>query len=1074
MGQTIVLLTIDDDAALRRSVRGYFEDFDFEVLEAGDGNTGLAILRNERPDVVLVDLRMPGLSGLEVIQAIAEEAPQIPVVVLSGTGVIGDAIDAIRKGAWDFVTKPIADMAQLQHVVSIVLERARLRIESSRYQEHLEDEVARRTRELAEINNRLKAIVQSTRSVAACSGIQEVSSRLLEEFASNMAAEGGSIYLVEDGKLVLKYSLDEGHTTEEIPLPPPENSPIQKALGTRQAIVIRDLNYEGDIRPSGWAGYRDPSLLIFPLLDDRNEPIGVITLHNKTNPPFTEQDRELGIILSSYSCEAIRASRAIEALRNSEERLRLAWETTPDALSITGLEDGTYVDVNEGYTFLTGYARDEVVRKTALDLAFWADPRDRQFIVAHLRKHGHMRNFETKLRRSDGEIRSILISAGLMMLSGDPHILAVTKDIEDLKRTEVALRESEQKYRLLAENVSDVIWTTDVDLRLTYVSPSVERMNGWTTCEFLSFKPSDYLTPSSLELINNILTDELAAQGSAETDPNRVRTLEVEQYRKDGTTIWTEVSARFLYDETGSTVGIIGATRDIGARKRSELARRRLATAVEQAGEAVVIMDAGGSVQYVNPAFERMTGYSGEEVFGDRHSVLKDLAHDPDLYRKLEEALSLGLTWASRLDKKRKDGSPYYEYVTISPVKDASGNMINIVAIKRDISQEVVLQQQLFQAQKMEAIGTLAGGIAHDFNNLLQAILGYSELLLMKKGHRDPDRKKLEVIRHAARDGADLVSRILTFSKKAASRARPIDLNEEVRKTYKLMRRTVSRMIDIELALADPVHVIEADPAQVEQILLNLAVNSQHAMPEGGRLVVETSNVTLSDAYAGTHIGAKPGQYVLMAVSDNGSGIKPEFIDRIFEPFFTTKTEGEGTGLGLAMVHGIVSQHGGHIRCYSEPGGGTSFKIYFPVSARERISELEMTQEMPAFGTETILLVDDDDRVREMALETIQLGGYQVLLARSGEQALEIYAGHRERISLVVLDLIMPGIGGKRCLEELLRIDPDAKVLVVSGYTPGGQDGVPERAGAKGFLRKPYDANDILIAIRTVLDKGLL
>jgi len=281
-------------------------------------------------------------------------------------------------------------------------------------------------------------------------------------------------------------------------------------------------------------------------------------------------------------------------------------------------------------------------------------------------------------------------------------------------------------------------------------------------------------------------------------------------------------------------------------------------------------------------------------------------------------------------------------------------------------------------------------------------------------------------------------------------------------------------MIDIELALEDPLHVIEADPAQVEQILLNLAVNSQHAMPEGGRIVVETSNVSLSDAYAGTHIEAKPGQYVLLAVSDNGIGIKPELIDRIFEPFFTTKTEGEGTGLGLAMVHGIVSQHGGHIRCYSEPGGGTSFKIYFPVSASERISEVEMTQVMPAFGTETILLVDDDDRVREMALETIQMGGYQVLVARSGEQALEIYAGHGEEISLVVLDLIMPGIGGKRCLEELLRIDPDAKVLVVSGYTPGGQDGGQERAGAKGFLCKPYDANDILIAIRTVLDKGLL
>ena len=224
---------------------------------------------------------------------------------------------------------------------------------------------------------------------------------------------------------------------------------------------------------------------------------------------------------------------AERALRESEERLRLAWETTPDALSISRLEDGTYVEVNEGYTFLTGYARDEVVGKTALDLALWADPRDREFIVAHLRQHGNMRNFETKLRRSDGEIRSILVSAGLMMLSGDPHILAVTKDIEDLKRAEVALRESEEKYRLLAENVSDVIFAMDLSLRVTYVSPSVERMNGWAASEWMAFQPTDYLTQSSVELVLKALGEELAIQRNPGVDPNRVRTLELEQYRKD-------------------------------------------------------------------------------------------------------------------------------------------------------------------------------------------------------------------------------------------------------------------------------------------------------------------------------------------------------------------------------------------------------------------------------------------------------------------------------------------------------------------------------------------------------------
>ena len=394
--------------------------------------------------------------------------------------------------------------------------------------------------------------------------------------------------------------------------------------------------------------------------------------------------------------------------------------------------------------------------------------------------------------------------------------------------------------------------------------------------------------------------------------------------------------------------------------------------------------------------------------------------------------------------------------------------------VGRDVTTEIMLQKQLNQAQKMEAIGTLAGGIAHDFNNLLQAILGYSDLLLMNKRKDDPEHRRLEVIQQAARDGAELVSRILTVSKKADYKARPMDLNEAVRKVLKLLRRTIPRMIEIKLALDKNLKIIDADPTQIEQLLLNLAINAQHAMPDGGRLVIETSNVSLSDEYLRTHLGAQPGCHVQLTVSDNGMGIAPEVLERIFEPFFTTKTNGEGTGLGLAMVHGIVAQHGGYIRCYSEPGRGTSFKIYLPVSATELVSDPATTREMPALGTETILLVDDDDRVREMAQNLIEMGGYQVLAARSGEEALAIYTAQRADISLIVLDLIMPGIGGKRCLEELLRIDPEARVLVASGYSSNGISQEEKGRGARGFISKPYDAKSILGAIRSVLDQGYL
>ena len=344
----------------------------------------------------------------------------------------------------------------------------------------------------------------------------------------------------------------------------------------------------------------------------------------------------------------------------------------------------------------------------------------------------------------------------------------------------------------------------------------------------------------------------------------------------------------------------------------------------------------------------------------------------------------------------------------------------------------------------------------------------------MKKEPDDPDRKKLEVIQQAARDGADLVSRILTFSKKSEPKVRPVDLNQELRRIERLLRRTLPQMIRIDLALSDELRVIDADPAQIEQILLNLGVNAQHAMPDGGQLLIETCNASISDEYLRTHLEVKQGKYVLLTVSDTGMGMAPEVLERIFEPFFTTKINGQGTGLGLSMVLGIVKQHGGYIRCYSEPGRGTSFKIYFPVSKTEDTWSLVDTREMPAFGTETILVVDDDDRVRYMAEQMIKTGGYQVLTARSGEEALGIYSGHREEIALVILDLIMPGMGGKRCIEGLLQIDPDARIIIASGLSSNGLAPDEKETGARGFVMKPYDAKDILRAIRKVLDQGHL
>ena len=344
-------------------------------------------------------------------------------------------------------------------------------------------------------------------------------------------------------------------------------------------------------------------------------------------------------------------------------------------------------------------------------------------------------------------------------------------------------------------------------------------------------------------------------------------------------------------------------------------------------------------------------------------------------------------------------------------------------------------------------------------------------MLLIGKDERDPSYADLQKINQAARNGADLVKRILTFSRKAEINSRPLNLNHEIEQAKKLLTRTIPKMIEIELILSDDLATVNADPTQVEQILMNLAVNARDAMPDGGKLTFETKNVTLDEEYCGLHVGAKPGDYVMLSVSDTGHGMDHETLNHIFEPFYTTKETGKGTGLGLAMVYGIVKQHDGYITCYSEPGMGTTFKIYLPVIPTEAKSETPTEKPILPRGTETILLVDDEEMIRELGKRILERSGYTVLTAANGKEALNLYRKQGSEISLVILDLIMPEMGGKQCLEELLKIDPQVKVLIASGYSGGGETKKTIETGARGFVGKPYDMRQMLQAVRQVLDQ---
>jgi PAS domain S-box-containing protein len=505
--------------------------------------------------------------------------------------------------------------------------------------------------------------------------------------------------------------------------------------------------------------------------------------------------------------------------------------------------------------------------------------------------------------------------------------------------------------------------------------------------------------------------------------------------------------------------------------KTLKASEERMRLLIEAAPIGIRIVQ-DGQTAYVNPTFLKIFGYgASEEVLG----------YTVEAFYELDDARIIGKHHLSVLSgrrtseyaelKARKKTGEIFDISTWVTGIEFQGKPA-VLAFIADITREKQLKTQLLQAQKMEAIGTLAGGIAHDFNNILTIISGFSELLLDDRSDADRDYDDIQKIFRASQSGAELVRQLLTFSRKVEPKLRPVKLNVLVTTVEKLLLRTIPKTIEMQLSLAENLEVIYADPSQIEQMLINLAVNAKHAMPDSGKLIFETRNIALSPEYARAHLGVEPGEYVLLTVSDTGHGMERNVLERIFEPFFSTKKPGEGTGLGLATVYGIVKGHRGHITCYSEPGAGTIFKIYLPVLDENLPVIEEPTQQSPVGGSEKLLLIDDETHVRILGDRLLSQAGYTVLTAINGREALEIYEEHGKEIDLVILDLIMPEMDGKHCLEELLKRNPDIKVVISSGYSSHGPVGEVMRLGARGFIQKPYMSKELLGTVRTVLDEG--
>jgi PAS domain S-box-containing protein len=631
-------------------------------------------------------------------------------------------------------------------------------------------------------------------------------------------------------------------------------------------------------------------------------------------------------------------------------------------------------------------------------------------------------------------------------------------------QTQIRHESLEKKFADVMKTTSDAVIASDLDGLITAWNPGAENLYGYPHEDILG-KSIRTLIPQQLHKQHASMLEQVLKTGS-------IQGFETERIHRDGRSIPVELTVNLQLDPQSRPIGYVGIQRDITERKLAEIERERLLSAIEQAAEIIVITGVDGTIQYVNPAFEQITGYSRQEVIGNNPRILKSGKQDEVFYKNLWDTIVNGNIWQGRLINKKKDGVLYTEEATISPVRDASGVIVNFVAAKRDITREIQLEDQLRHSQKMEAIGALAGGIAHDFNNMLMVILGYGKMALSQLPQDDPIYHDLREIYKAGERAASLTNQLLAFSRKQITQPEIMDLNRLLHDFEKMLRRMLGEDIDIRIIAQPDLGNIKADPGQIDQVIMNLAVNARDAMPQGGKFVLETKNVELDRDYAESHLEVESGKYVLLACSDTGCGIAKDIQAKIFDPFFTTKKTGKGTGLGLSTVYGIVKQNGGNITVYSELDKGTTFKIYFPrIDEDIADSPKESAQMENLQGSETILIVEDEKNVRRYVEKTLSLNGYSVFTASCRDEAIIRCNEMQSPIDLLLTDVVLPQSSGKVIADALLQRQPNLKVIFMSGYTDNAivhHNVLDENVN---FLQKPFTPDVLLKKVRSVLGR---
>ena len=1022
-----VVLVIDDNPVLMAATSRALEKAGYEVLRATNGEEGLDLAFRHNPGLVLLDVVMPDVDGREVCRRIkAGHSPVDSYVVLMSSIETDSDSQAfgLESGADGYIARPISNRELVARTESMFrLKRAEDALRD--HQAKLEELVEERTAELRQSEQMFRSMFENSMD--------------------------GVLYTSHDGTILMcnpSACRILGRSSEEIckaglqDIADPDDSSFARVmeLGSQDG----DAAFETNFIHAGGA----------------KVPVEVFSSAFKCCS---------GGERATLSFRDITERKKMESALQETRDNFLAFFETIDDLTMVTTYDGEVIFFNSAVSRKLGYSSEEIKALGVLGLHPHSNRVEAQEIFSQMLR-GERDVCPLPLQKRDGDFLPVETRVWHGRWSGQDCIFAICKDLSEEQ-------ESLQKFnRIFSLNPTPMAVSSMPERKFTEVNDAFLSVLGFSEPEIIG------KTSAELGLfVSQTSQDNLALQLQ---DSGRVRDVDLQVRTKGGDIIEGVFSGEII--ENHGKKSFLTVMTDVTEIRKAQInvrkSEKRFRELAELLPQTVFEMDMDHKFTFVNTAGLRLTGYTQEDCLeiADPFDLVvpEDRENLKEFLKKATMTEQMSMTPLAAL---KKDGSTVPILLYTAPIHELHkivglrAVVVDISDLKKTEAERDVLRDQLFQSQKLESLGTLVGGIAHDFNNMLQVIIGYIELFQGDHEFSDRFRKELETVYETGREGAALVKKLMAFGQQTPVARSRININDHIKRLETLISRSLPQVVRVELDLGADPDAILADSGSLDQVLMNLAINSAEAMPDGCKISISTTFVTLDEEHCRSHIWAKPGPHVMISFEDNGRGIKKENLPKIFDPFYSTKQRGtvRGTGLGLSVVRGIVQQHGGHVTCESEPGAGTLFRLYFPAMQTVCVPDSREKPKLASPQPGIVLIVEDNESVAELEQAVIQKGGYETLLMTSPVEALEKFRKKHQEISLVVLDLVMPELSGKECLKEMRRIDPDVKVLVVSGYGPDDYMVQEILHQVTGFLSKPCSNRELLEAVKLAISSEI-